>query len=106
MWKLRYTRGANEALRSIARYIAETTASRQTAISFVSRLRERCKHLATLHPMMGRSRPELAEGARSVVEDRYIIFIRYIDDTLEVVTIVEGHRDMAALFDEDDGTKS
>lgn len=105
MWKLRYTRRANTALRSIARYIADTSGSRETANRFVSHLRDRCKHLANLQPMMGRSRPELAEGLRSVVEDGYIIFVRYIDDTLEVVTIVEGHRHLEALFDEGDNPK-
>ena len=39
---------------------------------------------------------------RSIVRKQalksYVIFARYIDDTFEVVNIIEGHRDIDALF--------
>ncbi len=47
---------------------------------------------------MGRQRPELAEGLRSVSEGNYIFFFRYIENTFEVIRITEGHRDMTTLF--------
>lgn len=28
----------------------------------------------------------------------YVIFFRYIDDVLEVITVLEGHRDIDAFF--------
>jgi len=33
-----------------------------------------------------------------------VIFFRYVDDDiLEIVHIIEGHRDIAAIFADDDG---
>lgn len=33
----------------------------------------------------------------------YVIFFRYRENYLEVANIIEGHRDIDALFAEDDG---
>jgi plasmid stabilization system protein ParE len=35
---------------------------------------------------------------RSVAFKSYVIFFRYVDDTFEVVNIIEGHRDIEALY--------
>jgi len=50
---------------------------------------------------MGRSRPELRPDMRSVAFGNYVIFFRYLRNTLEVVNILEGHRDFGAFFDEE-----
>ena len=52
--------------------------------------------------MMGRSRPELGEDLRSFVDGNYLIFLRYVGDTLEVVNVIEGHRDLPAMFSSDE----
>lgn len=47
---------------------------------------------------MGHERNELRDGLRSSVFKSYVIFYRYLGDELEVVNILEGHRDMDAFF--------
>lgn len=49
---------------------------------------------------MGGARPALADDLRSFPYGNYIILFRYFEDTFEVVTIVERHRDLGALFDQ------
>jgi toxin ParE1/3/4 len=47
---------------------------------------------------MGRPRPELGDGIRSSVLGNYVIFFRYEDAVLEIVNVLEGHRDIDAQF--------
>ena len=98
MHKLMFTAQAQDDLKAIARYLTESTSDRAFGARFTKQLRMRCRQLATRPQVMGRRRPELAEGLRSVAENDYMIFFRYLGDVFEVVRIVERHRDMAALF--------
>jgi plasmid stabilization system protein ParE len=50
--------------------------------------------------ILGRARPELLPHIRSVVCGSYVVFFQYQEKVLEVVHVAEGHRDLAALFDE------
>ncbi len=50
--------------------------------------------------MMGRPRPELRPDLRSFPFGNYVIFFRYLEDTLEVVSILHAHRDIERIFDE------
>jgi plasmid stabilization system protein ParE len=47
---------------------------------------------------MGRARPELRWDLRSHPHKAYVIFFRYVGDVLEVVNVLEGHRDIDAFF--------
>ncbi len=49
---------------------------------------------------MGRLRAELQPDLRSHPHKAYVIFFRYVGDVLEVVNILEGHRDIEAFFDD------
>ena len=49
---------------------------------------------------MGRLRPELRESLLSFPYGNYVIFFMYNEDYLEIVTIIEGHRDIEAIFEE------
>ena len=98
MHKLKFSAQAQDDLKGIARYIANETSDRAFGARFAKRLRERCQRLARFSHVMGRQRPELAEGLRSISEGNYMIFFRYLANTIEVVRITEGHRDMATLF--------
>jgi plasmid stabilization system protein ParE len=51
---------------------------------------------------MGRPRPELGPDLRSIAFQGYIIFFRYEGEVLEIVNVLEGHRDIDAHFSEDD----
>jgi hypothetical protein len=44
-----------------------------------------------------------AWGAPAMNFVSYVIFFRYIEDVLEIVNVIEGHRDIPTLFREDDG---
>lgn len=47
------------------------------------------------------------QSASAVTAERapfkgYVIFFRYLDETFEVVRIIEGHRDIDAVFADED----
>ena len=59
-----------------------------------------CETLAEF-PRMGRSRPELAPELRSIPVGDYVIFYRPVDDTVEIVRILYGARDIESIFQND-----
>jgi plasmid stabilization system protein ParE len=97
-YRLRFSDQALDDLLSIGSYLKEASASARIADSFVERLIVRCEDLAALPGTLGRDRSELKADMRSMALGNYVIFFRYIDDVLEVVTILEGHRDIDAFF--------
>ena len=100
---LRFTSDALNNIADIARYIAQESGSRALAESFADRLIEKCEHLASLPGTMGRARPELRPEMRSSAFKSYVIFFRYEGDMLEVVNVLEGHRDIEAFYGEGEG---
>ena len=100
MSQLRYLAQARDDLIHIKRYIARESGSQSTAVQFTEKIREQCRKLADLPGKMGRLRPELGENLRSFPYGNYVIFFMYNDDCLEIVTILEGHRDIEAVFEE------
>jgi toxin ParE1/3/4 len=99
--RLRFSATANDDLVSIAQYIAEQSGSRAVAERFARELRRKCADLAALSIQIGRPRPELQRGLRSHPYRSYVIFFRYVGDVLEIVNVLEGHRDIPALFGRD-----
>ena len=95
---------AVDDLTSILDYIARESGSPETARHFVDRIVRQCTRLASLPGMLGRARPELRADIRSFAFRGYVIFFRYRDDRLEVVSVLEGHRDVDAHFAEKDDT--
>ena len=85
-------------LLDILTYLARASGSLATAQRFVAELRSRCHALAGLPGMIGRARPELGSGLRSMSHKGYVIFFRYVGDRFEVVAILEGHRDIDGYF--------
>ena len=82
----------------IQAYIARESGSRSVARKFAAQLRQRCHHLAALPGVVGRARPELGPDIRSSAFKGYVVFFRYRDDLLEIVSILEGHRDVDGHF--------
>jgi plasmid stabilization system protein ParE len=80
--RLRYLQSAKADILSILDYV-EQQAGWRSAENLVSALRQRCRDLANLPGHMGRPRPELGKD---------------IGDVLEVIDILEGHRDIDHFF--------
>ena len=45
------------------------------------------------HPLIGRARPELAEGIRSFVVMSWVVFYRVENDFVDIIPVVHGARD-------------
>ena len=100
MARIRYSVTARSDLGQIYRYIREQSGSGETARRFVHELRQKCSALAAAPIVMGRPRTELRPDLRSHPHKSYVIFFRYVGDVLEVVNVIERHRDIPALFGE------
>jgi toxin ParE1/3/4 len=96
--RLRYSAAARADLAQIYGYIREQSGSGTVALRFIHRLRRKCAELAGAPIQMGRPRPELRSDLRSHPYKSYVIFFRYVRGTLEIVNILEGHRDIDAFF--------
>jgi toxin ParE1/3/4 len=100
MRRLSYTTAARRDLLSIFDYIRTESSSAELARSFVDRLRQQCGKLASLPGTLGRARPEVRPDIRSFAFKGYVIFFRYRGEGLEIVSVLEGHRDIDAAFNE------
>jgi plasmid stabilization system protein ParE len=98
MARLRYTAAAQDDLDTIALYLADRSGSRAVAERFTRDLRAKCRDLAQLPGRLGRPRTELRADMRSFAYKNYLIFFRYAGETVEIVNVVESHRDIEALF--------
>jgi len=98
VYRLRYLEQAKFDLIQIKRYIARESGSNAIALTFTERLRQQCQQLASLPGMVGRARPELLEGIRSIPCGNYEILFRYNGDFVEIVSLIEGHRDVENIF--------
>lgn len=94
-----YTASAEEDFNDVLRYIVEQSRDIETALGFVERLRARCRRIASLPGTLGSARAELMADVRSVSEQGYVIFFRYLPEHVEIIHVLEGHRDVASQFD-------
>ena len=101
MARLKYLDAAKHDLGEIALYIARESGNRSIAIKYVNRVRAHCRKLAAAETSQrGTDRSELIEGLRSEPFGNYVIFFRYLGRSLEVVNILEAHRDIASYYSE------
>jgi toxin ParE1/3/4 len=94
MGKVRYTRRACRDLLEIWEWIAADSPS--TADRVYDAIEKRCGSLRQ-HPKLGRPRPEIEEGVRSLVIERWLAFYRIVEDGVQVVRIIDGARDFSKL---------
>ena len=106
MRRLVYLTAAKRDLAQILRYVARESGSVETARRFTAALREQCVKLASLPGDLGVARPELRPDIRSFSHKGYVIFFRYRLDRLEVVAILEGHRDIDSVFADRSGRQT
>jgi toxin ParE1/3/4 len=105
--RLRVLDSARKDIAQIYTYIEGRSGSATVAERFVRQLNDQCRRLARLPDTLGRARPELRHDIRSAPFKGYVIFLRYLDDDiLEIVHIIEGHWDVAAIFARDDGVQN
>ncbi|GLS17656.1 plasmid stabilization protein [Labrys miyagiensis] len=98
MRRLSYTFAARRDFIAIQTYITRESGNPALGRRFTDRLRRQCRKLASLPGLMGRLRPELRSDIRSFAYQGYIILLRYEEDRLQIVNVVEGHRDIEAFF--------
>lgn len=100
MARLFYTADARENLRAISDFITDESGSEDVAESFVVQLDARCRKIAGLPGTLGLPRPALLPDLRSMPHKGYVIFFRYADDGLEIVSVLQGSRDFKIYFDD------
>ena len=99
---LRFNDSALADLAQILRYISRRSGSSTAGDRFTRELRAKCRDLAASpFSTVGRARPELGPDLRSVAYKGYVIFLRQRGGAVEVVNILEGHRDMGDFYGED-----
>lgn len=98
MRQLVYLDAAKDDLAHILRSITYESASLEIAVAFTQQLEGRCERLASLPGTLGTSRPELRADVRSAPHQGYVIFFRYAGDRVEVINILNGHRDITGFF--------
>jgi plasmid stabilization system protein ParE len=96
--RLVYLASARRDFGAILAYITRESGHLSVGRGFVELLRQQCRKLASLPGTLGRPRPELRTDVRSFPFKGYVIFFRYEGDTLEIVNVLEGHRDIDAYF--------
>ena len=102
MARLRYTDRALADLDEIRAYIEDRSGSSDVALRFTRELRAKCRQLAASpFSTVGRPRAELRADLRSVALKGYVIFFRQLGDVIQVVRVLEGHRDMGDFYGED-----
>jgi toxin ParE1/3/4 len=99
--RLKILPSAQADLVDILEYITRQSGSLVIGRRFVGELRQQCRDHAIVVGTLGRARPELRPDIRSFPFKSYVILFRYVDDTFEVVNIIERHRDIEALFEQD-----
>ncbi len=97
MPRLRMLPSAQADLVNILEYITRESGNLLIGQRFVGALRLQCRELAALPGTLGRARPELRPDIRSFAFKGYVILFRYVDNVLEVINIIEGHRDIGAM---------
>lgn len=95
MGRVQISPEAEQDLLELWLYIAED--SPENADRFLDRLDATAQRLANLRDL-GRIRPELAPGLRSLPVDHYVLFYRPVADGIALVRVVRGSRDIDALF--------
>lgn len=103
MPRLVYLTGALHDLDQIVQDIQLASQNTQTALNFVDQLTDYCEHFARLPGLLGQARHELRAEYRSITFGSYVVFFRYVDgaaprDTLEIIHVLYGGRDMEAFF--------
>ncbi|HEV2948179.1 MAG TPA: type II toxin-antitoxin system RelE/ParE family toxin [Gemmataceae bacterium] len=95
MTEPRITEQAESDLDEAWEYLAQR--SIKAADRFLKRILDRSR-LHARSPLMGRPRDDLVPGLRSFAVDSYVIFYRLASDTIEILRVLYGARDIEAIM--------
>jgi toxin ParE1/3/4 len=98
--EFRLTPPAIEDLKSIADHFAESSDLDQ-ADRFLRKIDQKLS-LITKFPNLGKARPEVLPGLRSLPLDSYLLLYTVSDQCVEILRVVSGYRDLQALFEDND----
>ncbi|MGB3651535.1 MAG: type II toxin-antitoxin system RelE/ParE family toxin [Rivularia sp. (in: cyanobacteria)] len=68
---------------------------------FIQEFNKKCKYL-TQFPNIGRSYANLDPTLRGIPVDGYILFYRVFEDTIVIVRVISGYRDLKTVFTDAD----
>lgn len=71
----------------------------RAAAQWLSTIQEKCQRIASF-PHVGRERNDLRAGLLSFPHGNYFIFYRVIPTGIEIARVLDGRRDIPALFRE------
>jgi toxin ParE1/3/4 len=98
--KLVYLTTARDTLLEIQHYVAHASGSAELARAFVGRIRRKCRDLAASPFPLGRVRSELRADLRSWAIGNHVIFFRASPELVEIVAVVDGHRDLGVFVED------
>ena len=89
---------AQRDLKAIFDYVLERSGSRQTAMLYLKRLRDRCRRIGDA-PFGGVARPDLGADLRLAVFERNIVILYRVEaETILITNIFSGGRDYETLM--------
>jgi toxin ParE1/3/4 len=91
-----WSREADDDLLQILSYLA-SEASIVRADNQIYTIERACLRLADW-PLSGRSRDSIIPGMRSIVAAPHVIFYRVLEDSIQIIRVLHGHRDFEAVF--------
>jgi toxin ParE1/3/4 len=94
MNKPRYTSAAKQDLVSILTYIAKDKPT--AAKAWVGKIEAKCLLIAS-QPELGEMKSHLGKSVRASVVGRYVIFHRRRGDTVEILRVIPGDRNVTEL---------
>jgi toxin ParE1/3/4 len=96
--QVRFSRRARGQLEEIGRYLIGQTGDRRAAEVLVRGIENRMLKLGAMPSVIGRPRPELGEGLRSLPHESYLVFFTYVDERIDVLHVLHARRDLPTYF--------
>ena len=91
-----FSQAAKQDLLDIWVYIASQS-SQTIADRIYDHISQTCSLLSE-YPELGRERPEIADLARSIVVERWLILYQLSDNRVQIVRILDGSRDIKNIW--------
>jgi toxin ParE1/3/4 len=64
---------------------------------FIQRFNKKCQNIAQF-PNVGRTYGKFDPSLRGIALDGYIIFYRVLEDSIVIVRVISGYRDLKSIF--------